>query len=88
MGEGLRFRAILFSNHRPILQQVQDERILGFPSPQLAYHVIPRVAEESAMPGIDSISGFLDSSATLGMTWERGCVSVPFSLATTGINPP
>ena len=25
------------------------------------------------MPALDSISGFLDSSATLGMTWERGC---------------
>ena len=33
-----------------------------------AYYVIPSVAEESEMPVIDSISGFLDSSATLGMT--------------------
>ena len=35
--------------------------------------VIPSVAEESEMPALDSISGFLDSSATLGMTggWER-----------------
>ena len=31
--------------------------------------VIPSVAEESKMPALDSISGFLDSSATLGMTW-------------------
>ena len=31
-------------------------------------YVIPSVAEESEMPDIDSISGFLDSSATLGMT--------------------
>ena len=31
-------------------------------------YVIPSVAEESKMPAVDSISGFLDSSATLGMT--------------------
>ena len=31
-------------------------------------HVIPSVAEESEMPALDSISRFLDSSATLGMT--------------------
>ena len=36
------------------------------------------------MPALDSISGFLDSSATLGMTWERGCVSGRFSLAAVG----
>ena len=36
--------------------------------PQSHPHVIPSVAEESEMPIIDSISGFLDSSATLGMT--------------------
>ena len=32
------------------------------------HYVIPSVAEESEMPDFDSISGFLDSSATLGMT--------------------
>ena len=32
------------------------------------HYVIPRVAEESEMPDLDSISGFSDSSATLGMT--------------------
>ena len=31
-------------------------------------YVIPSVAEESGMPAVDSISRFLDSSATLGMT--------------------
>ena len=30
--------------------------------------VIPSVAEESEVPALDSISRFLDSSATLGMT--------------------
>ena len=31
-------------------------------------YVIPSVAEESENPAVDSISGFSDSSATLGMT--------------------
>ena len=35
---------------------------------QPLYYVIPSVAEESEMPALDSIAGFLDSSATLGMT--------------------
>ena len=33
-----------------------------------SFHVIPSVAEESEMPALESISRFLDSSATLGMT--------------------
>ena len=35
---------------------------------QSLYYVIPSVAEESEMPALESISRFLDSSATLGMT--------------------
>ena len=35
-------------------------------------YVIPSVAEESEMPGFDSISRPLDSSATLGMTYRGG----------------
>ena len=62
---------------------IQDERIgwaagIADPYPlilNLLKDVIPRVAEESAMPNLDSISGFLDSSATLGMTWWEGRLS-------------
>ena len=44
-----------------------DSRTLYYVIPSPTY-VIPSVAEESGMPALDSISGFLDSSATLGMT--------------------
>ena len=36
--------------------------------PQPPHYVIPSVAEESEMLAVDSFAGFLDSSATLGMT--------------------
>ena len=54
------------------VQIVGEQKRIAIPIPlilNLLKDVIPSVAEESERPGVDSISGFLDSSATLGMTW-------------------
>ena len=42
--------------------------MVDFPDSQSLAYVIPSVAEESEMSDLESISRFLDSSATLGMT--------------------
>ena len=51
-------------------KQPLDSRLRGNDGrgAQPPYQVIPSVAEEYEMPALDSISRFLDSSATLGMT--------------------
>ena len=58
---------------RPSFNDVQDERNRNCRRP-------------TEMPAIDSLAGFLDSSATLGMTWLRRIIPLILSLLKDGRN--